>query len=274
MIVVLQWTVSAKPRSNLDYLRQQLIALRDEHVNDPLLVCLPEGFACFDAKAHDLMAFANHSAPFIDEVCQLAKQFNVWISAGTIPIAEGAKYYAASLMINQLGEVVARYNKIHLFDVDVDDAKQNYRESNTTIAGKDLVVVDTPFGKIGLTVCYDMRFPGLFGALRALGAEIILVPSAFTVPTGKAHWLPLLQARAIENQVYLVASATTGTHDNGRQTYGHSVIISPWGEIEAMLGDEANNIVYLPNMDKLTDVRQKMPLLSHNQFNYEFKHEQ
>ncbi|MFY8352711.1 carbon-nitrogen hydrolase family protein [Pseudoalteromonas sp. SSM20] len=274
MIAVLQWTVSSVPDKNLAYLRQELNQLRYKYKNEELLVCLPEGFACFDAEPSELMAFAHASQPFIREVCGLAKEYNVWLSAGTIPIGDGDKYYAASLLIDSSGELVARYNKIHLFDVDVNDSKKNYRESNSTKAGKELVVVDTPFGKIGLTVCYDMRFPGLFSALRARGADIILVPSAFTVPTGKAHWLPLLQARAIENQVFIVAAATTGTHDRRRETYGHSVVISPWGEIEAMLATEPNNIVYLPNMDKLTEIRQNMPLMSHNQFNYEFKHEQ
>jgi nitrilase len=274
MIAVLQWTVSSVPEKNLAYFHQELMKLRKQYKTKQLLVCLPEGFACFDATPSDLMAFAHASEPFIASVCALAKEYNVWINAGTIPIGEADKYHAASLLINSNGEVVARYNKIHLFDVDVDDSKQSYRESNSTIAGKDLVVVDTPFGKIGMTVCYDMRFPGLFGALSVQGADIILVPSAFTVPTGKAHWLPLLQARAIENQVFIVAAATTGTHDRGRETYGHSVVISPWGEIEAMLATQPDNIVYLPNMDKLTEVRQRMPLLSHNQFNYEFKHEQ
>ena len=169
---------------------------------------------------------------------------------------------------------MARYNKIHLFDVDVSDNKKQYRESNTTIAGKDIVVVDSPFGKLGLSVCYDIRFAGLFGRLRALGAELILVPAAFTVPTGKTHWRPLLQARAIENQVYIIASATTGEHDRGRQTYGHSAIVDPWGEVVAELGQQSGHLLYLPDRAKLADIRQSMPVSSHNQFTYEFKHEQ
>ena len=135
MIAVLQWTVSSVPEKNLDYLHQELIKLRKLYRTKQLLVCLPEGFACFDATPSDLMAFAHSSEPFIASVCALAKEYNVWINAGTIPIGEADKYHAASLLINSNGEVVARYNKIHLFDVDVDDSKQNYRESNSTMSG-------------------------------------------------------------------------------------------------------------------------------------------
>ena len=274
MIAALQWTVSTCPNTNLSYLERQLAELREQYPSELMLVCLPEGFACFDAPPETLKQFSNESREFIEAVCILAKRFSVWLSAGTIPIASGNKYYAASLLIDANGEQVARYNKIHLFDVDVADKKKRYRESDTTIAGTDLVVVDSPFGKMGLSVCYDLRFPGLFAALRALGAEIILVPSAFTVPTGKAHWQPLLQARAIENQVYIVAAATTGCHDNGRETYGHSLVINPWGEIVGQLGREPGCIVYLPDRTKLTEIRQQMPVSRHNQFNYEFKYEQ
>jgi nitrilase len=274
MIAVLQWTVSRCPKKNLQYVAKQLSDIRQVHQKGDILVCLPESFACFDAPAKATLAFAKQSQAFINQICELAVQFKLWISAGTIPIAEGEKYYAASLIINHRGEVVARYNKIHLFDVDISDNKKHYRESNTTIAGKDIVVVESPFGKLGLSVCYDIRFAGLFGQLRSLGAELILLPAAFTVPTGKAHWRPLLQARAIENQVYIIASATTGVHDRGRQTYGHSAIVNPWGEVVAELGQQSGHLLYLPDRAKLADIRQSMPVGSHNQFTYEFKHEQ
>ncbi|HDY93615.1 MAG TPA: carbon-nitrogen hydrolase family protein, partial [Pseudoalteromonas sp.] len=163
-------------------------------------------------------------------------------------------------------ELVATYNKIHLFDVNVDDQTGSYRESDFTQAGSDVVVVDSPFGKIGLTVCYDLRFSGLFNELVRQGADIILVPSAFTVPTGQAHWQPLLTARAIETQCYVVAAAQHGTHENGRQTYGHSIIISPWGNILSELPTGTGFISCSADLDQLQKIRRDMPVQSHQRF--------
>lgn len=273
MIAIIQFNPSDKPQENLAYVDDQILQLRKQYQRGDLLICLPEGFACFDAEREQLIEFSKQSGQFIEQICQLAKQHSVWINAGTIPIAQGNKYLAASLLIDSSGQVVAQYNKIHLFDVTVDDSKYSYQESDTTIAGNKLVVVATPFGKLGITVCYDMRFPGLFGKLRELGAEIVLVPSAFTVPTGKVHWLPLLQARAIENQLFIIASATTGIHARGRETYGHSVIIDAWGTVVKQLGATAGTIMYSPDIASLETIRKRMPVTAHNQFSYEFKYE-
>ena len=155
---------------------------------------------------------------------------------------------------------------MHLFDVDVADKTASYRESDFTQAGDDVVVVATPFGKIGLTVCYDLRFSGLFSALTRQGAEIILVPSAFTVPTGQVHWQPLLKARAIETQCYVIAAAQYGTHQNGRQTYGHSIIISPWGEQIATLESGVGFISGYADLNQLNKIRRDMPVQSHQRF--------
>lgn len=270
MIVCVQFTSSDDVTDNLARLTQWLKELPAER---PLLVCLPEAFACFDAPStvqHALGSAEQHTQ-LHNKLAELAKQFGIWLSAGTIPVSEGDKYFAASFLFNDLGEQVARYDKIHLFDVDVADATANYRESASTHAGSKLVVVDSPFGKIGLTVCYDVRFPGLFQSLCQMGAEIILVPSAFTVPTGEAHWHTLLRARAIENQVYIVAAAMVGEHARGRKTYGHSLIVDPWGEIVAELAQQQGLLVYLPNKEMVANVRAKMPLQQHNKFTYEFK---
>ncbi|MGX9079570.1 nitrilase-related carbon-nitrogen hydrolase, partial [Klebsiella pneumoniae] len=143
------------------------------------------------------------------------------------------KPHACSLLIDDQGERVARYDKLHLFDVDVADNRGRYRESDDFAHGQRVVVADTPVGRLGLTVCYDLRFPELFAALREAGAELISVPAAFTAVTGEAHWEPLLRARAIENQCYVAAANQGGTHETGRQTWGHSMVIDPWGRVLA-----------------------------------------
>ena len=270
MIACLQFTSSDDVSDNLKRLEGWLEQLPTAR---PLLLCLPEAFACFDAPSNVQHALGLGEAheKLHSKLASLAKQFGIWLSAGTIPVSEGDKYFAASFLFNEQGEEVARYDKIHLFDVDVADATANYRESASTHPGQNLVVVDSPFGRIGLSVCYDVRFPGLFQKLTQMGAEIILLPSAFTVPTGEAHWHTLLRARAIENQVYLVAPAMVGEHARGRKTYGHSLIVDPWGEIVAELAQQQGLLVYLPNREMVANVRAKMPLQQHNKFTYEFK---
>ena len=166
-----------------------------------------------------------------------ARDLRLWIVAGTLPLPpEGqpeAKANACSLLIDEHGERVARYDKLHLFDVDVADARGRYRESDDYAFGQKIVVADTPVGRLGLTVCYDLRFPELYTALREAGAELITAPSAFTAVTGAAHWQVLVRARAIETQCYLLAAGQGGVHPRGRETFGHSAIVDPWGRVLA-----------------------------------------
>ena len=161
--------------------------------------------------------------------------------------------------------IVARYNKIHLFDVLIRNEEEHH-ESQKITPGHEIIVVPTPFGKLGLTVCYDIRFPELFRALQEKGAEIIALPSAFTVPTGKAHWEVLIRARAIENQVYMLASAQCGTHNQQRKTFGHSMIVDPWGKIIAALENDPGVITAQIDLTYLQQLRHDFPVLKHRKY--------
>ncbi|GMM86196.1 carbon-nitrogen hydrolase family protein [Pseudoalteromonas sp. MTN2-4] len=266
-IVQMCSTMSAE--QNFNYLQQQLT---QANLKQPALVCLPETWICFNKDGATTLEQSKSNHLWVEKLAQLCRQFGIWLAAGTIalPSENTGKYYAASLLFNEQGEVVAQYNKIHLFDAQVQDGSGGYRESKFTQAGSDVVVVDSPFGRIGLSVCYDVRFAGLYQKMMALGADIILVPSAFTTVTGKAHWLPLLQARAIETQCYVLAAAQVGQHDNGRATYGHSVAISPWGEVLANAKTELTNIECQLDLSELQQVRASLPVHQHNRFKSTF----
>ncbi|MCG7535775.1 carbon-nitrogen hydrolase family protein [Pseudoalteromonas sp. OOF1S-7] len=245
--------------------------LRAQTFTLPALVCLPESWLAFCETPQQTLAYAEHSQHWVAQLQQLCRELDIWLAAGTIAIKEGeSRYYAASLLFNNEGVEVARYNKIHLFDADVADNAGQYRESTLTCAGEDVVTVASPFGRLGMSVCYDIRFPGLYQAMREQGAEVLLVPSAFTTVTGEAHWQPLLQARAIETQCYVVAAAQVGHHENGRQTYGHSLIVSPWGACLAEAPEGVGVIHAQPDLTELHAIRQKMPVAAHNRFKSDF----
>ena len=165
-------------------------------------------------------------------------------------------------MIDHKGVIRARYDKLHLFDVDLPTG-ESWRESNAYRAGEGAVVVETPVGPLGLAICYDLRFPALFQALSGAGAEVLTVPAAFTVPTGEAHWHALLRARAIENACWVIATAQYGLHEDGRKTYGHSLVIDPWGRIVLDMGDEEGVGFAEIDPDILPDVRARVPVLQH-----------
>jgi len=263
-ILALQMCSGLNADDNIAELKKALNTLP---ASRPLLVCLPEAFLVFSKSGHDTLLTAKHIEQYKRQISQLCKHHNIWLNAGTIPEPyNNTKYYAASHLYNNQGECVATYNKIHLFDVNVDDKTGSYRESDFTQAGSDVVVVESPFGKLGLTVCYDLRFSALFNALARKGAEVILVPSAFTMVTGQAHWQPLLAARAIETQCYVVAAAQYGTHENGRQTYGHSIIISPWGNTLNNLPCGTGFISANADLEPLQKIRRDMPVQSHQRF--------
>ncbi|MCF6441015.1 carbon-nitrogen hydrolase family protein [Pseudoalteromonas luteoviolacea] len=263
-IVVIPMCSGVAPEENFRYLIQQLDDLK---LVSPSLVCLPEAWLAFCVNGLESLSIAKRSDEWIEKIAQLCKAKGIWLSAGTIPIAAtDSKYFAASCLFDDSGKLVVQYNKIHLFDADVSDKSKRYRESEFTKAGDQVVVADSPFGKLGLSVCYDMRFAGLYQAQRIQGADILLVPSAFTTVTGQAHWLPLLQARAIETQCFVVAAAQVGQHQNGRETYGHSVIISPWGEVLDNSALSLEPIQRRLDLTELRSTRQAMPVLRHNRF--------
>ena len=189
---------------------------------------------------------------------------NIWLHLGSLAVsAEGGKFANRGFVIDASGEIRATYDKIHLFDVDLPTG-ESWRESAIYAGGKDAVVVDgTPVGRLGLTICYDLRFPALFERLSEAGAEVISVPAAFTVPTGRAHWEVLLRARAIEAGVFVVAAAQCGRHEDGRETYGHSLLVDPWGEI--MLDMEEQVGVGFADIDlgQIGEVRNRIPAIRH-----------
>lgn len=267
-VVAMQMTSSPDVNQNLAFVEQQLQNLPTQR---PCLVVLPECFACFGGSDSAIFQVAEdkNAGPVQSRIAELAKQYDVWIVAGSFPLLCDIpdKYTASSLLFNNLGEAVEEYQKIHLFDVQISDNTGTYIESRYTKAGNKLVVVDTPFGNIGLAVCYDIRFAAMFSAMTQIAAiDILALPAAFTQKTGSAHWHHLLVARAVENQCYLVAANQTGTHANQRQTYGHSCIISPWGKILAELPTEKGIISAQIDHTLLTDIRTKMPVHQHNKF--------
>ena len=236
------------------------------------LAVLPENFAAMGRS--DLPAVgraeAEGSGPILPWLRQTARDLQLWIVAGTLPLPPDgqpqAKPRACSLLIDEQGQRVARYDKLHLFDADVADSRGRYRESDDYAAGEHLVVADTPVGRLGMTVCYDLRFPELFSALRQAGAELLSVPSAFTEPTGVAHWQALIRARAIETQCYMLAAAQGGDHPGGRKTYGHSSIVDFWGRVLAEQPSGAAALCVGLDPAEQAAVRQRMPVLSHRRF--------
>jgi len=235
------------------------------------LLLLPENFALLDSRALiDLARDEVKTQRIQTLLSSLAKQYNLWLVAGSVPVWAkgdgeiGNKVWASCLVFDNQGLLKASYNKIHLFDVDVADAHSAYRESDFIQAGSDLVTVDTPFGCIGLAICYDLRFPEQFQKLRQMGADIITVPSAFTYVTGEAHWEVLLRARAIETQCYVLAANQGGEHSPSRKSWGHSMIVDPWGEVLAVR-DSAGKGLVLAEIDlkNVQDRRDAMPVMQH-----------
>ncbi|MGD8484907.1 MAG: carbon-nitrogen hydrolase family protein, partial [Thioalkalispiraceae bacterium] len=199
------------------------------------LIVLPENFAYVGMQEADKVKIREQQGSGViqDFLSSQAKKHGIWLVGGTIPLqaSDETRIRAACLVYNDQGELVARYDKVHLFDVQVPDSNETYNESETIEPGNEAVVIDTPFGRLGLAICYDLRFPELFRRMVDEGVELIALPSAFTAITGAAHWETLVRARAIENLSYLIASAQGGYHVNGRETYGNSMIVDPWGRI-------------------------------------------
>lgn len=231
------------------------------------LAVLPENFSFLGATDAERLAAAETVGDGAAQafLARQAEQLRLWIVGGTIPIRDGHERASSrSLLYAPDGSCIAYYDKIHLFDVDIPGrSTERYNESATTLAGTRAVVVGTPLGRIGMTVCYDIRFPGLFHRLSVLGIDLLVVPAAFTVPTGRVHWAPLLQARAIESLVYVIAAGQSGEHAGGRLTYGHSMIIGPWGETLAEHADGPGVVCADLDMIALAQLREKFPVLIH-----------
>ncbi len=203
--------------------------------------------------------------PVLANAREAAARLGIWVQLGSLalrPGGEETRYVNRGFLIDDSGAIRARYDKLHLFDVDLPTG-ESWRESSAYAPGMGAVVAETPAGRLGLSICYDMRFPDLYRALSDAGAEILAAPAAFTVPTGKAHWHILLRARAIEAGCFMIAAAQTGQHEDGRTTYGHSLVIDPWGEVLLDMG-EAPGIGFAEiDLDRLRDVRARIPVLRH-----------
>ena len=236
------------------------------------LAVLPENFAAMGRRdiADIGLAEALGEGPILPWLKQAARDLNLWIVAGTLPLPPvdrpTAKVNACSLLIDAQGQQAARYDKLHLFDVDVADNRGRYRESDDYAHGEQVVVADTPVGRLGLTVCYDLRFPELYSELRKAGAQLITAPSAFTAVTGAAHWEVLIRARAIETQCYVLAAAQGGVHPGPRETHGHAAIVDPWGRILAEQARGEALLLAERDVQEQASIRARMPVASHRRF--------
>lgn len=207
------------------------------------LLALPEVSGLMvDSDSQSTKIYPENSDPFIEAACQCAKSYKIWLHIGSTPVRGSHKLLNQSILIDPNGVICCRYNKIHLFD-HVPFGKEPFRESDRFEHGQQAVAVQTPWGLWGMLICYDLRFPQIFREYALQGVGLIFVPSAFTIHTGKAHWRALLRARAIENGCWIVASAQVGKHEIGRKTYGHSMIVSPWGRVVIDMGGEGTGFV-------------------------------
>jgi nitrilase len=266
-VAALQMTSGADVQANLEQARA---SLEEAARLGAQLAVLPENFAFMGLADADKRSIAESqgTGPIQDFLSRTALQLQMWIVGGTIPLRAGAdgRVAAASVVYRSDGTPAARYDKIHLFDVDIPARKESYRESAHVAPGSRPQVVDTPAGRLGLSVCYDIRFPELFRALSAAGAQILSVPSAFTAPTGRAHWETLLRARAIENLCYVIAPAQSGFHANGRETYGDSMVVDYWGRILRRLPRGTGCVVADLDLAAQAEVRESFPALRHRIF--------
>jgi deaminated glutathione amidase len=233
------------------------------------VACLPENFSFIGLRDADKLQVAEPQGDGAVQtfLSDTARKLKMWILGGTIVIRGDSdrRVANASLLIDASGKRVARYDKIHLFDVTIPGRDEQYRESTHVAPGRTPMIADTPVGRLGLSVCYDMRFPELYRELVLRGAEWLAMPAAFTVPTGRAHWETLLRARAIENLCYVVAPAQTGTHSSGRETYGDSLIVDYWGQVLSRLAKGRGVITAEIDLAKEAETRARFPALDNRQ---------
>jgi deaminated glutathione amidase len=271
-VAALQMTSGPDVAANLEQARG---LLEEAAAGGATLVALPENFAFMGLQDADKRGVAESDGhgPIQEFLASTALRLRMTVVAGTVPLRAGAdgRVAAASLVYDPQGERRARYDKIHLFDVDIPARSEGvraerYRESAHVAPGSRAAVVDTPVGRLGLSVCYDVRFPELFRALSASGAQLLTIPSAFTGPTGRAHWEPLLRARAIENLCYVIAPAQSGFHPSGRETYGDSMIVDYWGRIVRRLPRGRGCVLADIDLQAQAEARNNFPALQHRAF--------
>ena len=272
-LIALQLVSVPDVDANLDKVESLIDNIADPSQSQPTLVVLPECFAFFGASDRDALAVAEplHSGKIQQRLSHIASKYKVWLVSGTFPTQvpdDPNRYHANCLVIDDHGNLRADYQKIHMFDVQVADNTGSYLESHYTCPGNKVTVVEnTPFGRLGVAVCYDIRFPGLFQAMGEI--DVLAIPAAFTQKTGAAHWHPLLQARSIEKQCFVVAANQGGKHHNGRMTFGHSCIYSGWGELLTELRNGSGCVSVDVSLDSLQTIRANMPISQHNRFRSE-----
>jgi len=264
IVAAVQMTSAANVARNLETARRLLLQARE---GGACLAVLPENFSFMGRTEAERRAVveADGDGPVQKAIAAVARELGIWIVAGTQPIAVPGESRPANACIvyDAEGGRVARYDKIHLFDVDLPSGREGYRESTNAIPGVQAVTVDTPAGRLGLSVCYDLRFPELYRRLVSEGAEILCVPSAFTVPTGRAHWEVLLRARAIEDLSFVIAAAQTGFHDSDRETYGDSMVVDYWGRVLARLPRGSGVVLAALDRERQAATRANFPSLKH-----------
>ena len=266
-VAAIQMTSGPEVAANLEQARELLEQAASRGAR---LAALPENFSFMGLKDADKRAVAepDGAGPVQEFLAATARRLHLWIVGGTVPLVAGpdGRVAAASLVYDDDGERVARYDKIHLFDVDIPGRAESYRESAHVAPGSQAALLDTPVGRLGLSVCYDVRFPELYRHLSAGGAQLFAVPSAFTSPTGRAHWETLLRARAIENLCYVLAPAQSGFHPSGRETYGDSMIVDYWGRIQQRVPRGRGCAVGDIDLAAQASVRESFPALGHRTF--------
>ena len=263
-VAALQMTSGLDVAANLATARRLLEQAREAGA---CVAVLPENFAFMGRSEAERRGVVEQpgSGPVQQAMAAAAGELGLWVVAGTTPIAlpDDPRPANACLVFDAAGRQVARYDKIHLFDVELPGRDEGYRESANAAPGREAVVVDTPAGRLGLSVCYDLRFPELYRRLSAAGAEILVVPAAFTAPTGRAHWEVLLRARAVENLCHVVAAAQSGLHPNGRETYGDSLVVDHWGRVLKRRPRGSGAVVAAVDHPAQRHVRRTFPALSH-----------
>ena len=257
---LIQLSTGCVPKDSYESLKKYIVKSANNGAN---LISTPETSNIMELKSTKLFKniFAEGDDLFLKKLMKLANDLSVWINLGSWVVKDlNGKALNRTILIDSDGGINSRYDKIHLFDVELSETEK-YLESKTYNSGDKAIISKTPFGKIGFTICYDLRFPYLYRDLAKSGAEIIFVPSAFTFETGRAHWHKLIQARAIETGSFIVAPAQCGLHENGRKTYGHSLVVNPWGEIIAEKKKGIGILEFKINLNEVKLARLKIPSL-------------
>ncbi len=259
---MIQMRSGLAPAANIDAAARLIGEARDAGAN---YVQTPEMTNLLAARREQLFAaiMEEDKDPTLSALRDLARKLGIFVHIGSLAIKlTGDRAANRSFLIDRAGEIAARYDKIHMFDVDLENG-ESYRESNNYRPGDTAVLVDLPWGRMGMSICYDIRFPALYRALAEAGAAMLTIPSAFTRQTGEAHWHVLLRARAIENGCYVLAAAQGGRHENGRETFGHSMIVDPWGRILAEAGREPGIVMAEIDPAAVAEARRRIPSLEH-----------